>query len=386
LKRQVRAAKRAAKKAAQNKLYNCYATGDPHMRNFAGQTYENQNVGQFKFFYRSGFKCDTRQKWWNAQHTVSVNTQFACQVGGDHVEIYSLTDVRVNGKKIKKGTKNLKGGAKLTWNGPHFTLSKNGNSVTAQINNGHATGRLPRFYLNLYATAKGLNGVSGLCNGFYDSRRKIVPPRANPSFLDGKRVHFAAPRKIKIGKKKASFAKKACLKQGLRGNALKNCIFDVAATNKKRFAVAQKRVQKERRILKKRSRKLARKASKAKVALIRARAAELRAKAKALRRKLALANLKKRAAIRKSVRKARKFARKVTKKHHRKQSGFRKAFKKVAKKLSRSFRKVGKVSKRFQKLKSCYKVSSSNDFDVEKVPKQNKPTKNDFRDIIGKAQ
>jgi hypothetical protein len=401
LKRQVRSAKRAAKKAEQNKIYNCYATGDPHMKNFAGQTYENQNAGQFKFFHSRGFKCDTRQKWYNAQHTVAVNTQFACKVGGDHVEIYSLTDVRVNGKKINKGTKNLKGGAKLTWNGPHFSLTKGGKSVTAQINNGHATGNLPRFYLNLYATTKGLQGVSGLCNGFYDSRRKLVPPKANPSFLDRKRrVHFAAPRKVKIGKKKTLWAKKACLKQGLKGKALKNCIFDVAVTNKKRFAVGQKRAQKQRRILKKQTRKLARKASKAKVALIRARAAELRAKAKALRRKLALANLKKRAAIRKSVRKtrksARKFARKVTKKHHRKQSGFRKsekAFKKVAKKLSRAFRKVGKVakkhrkvSKRSQKLKSCYKVSSSNDFDVEKVPKQNKPTKNDFRDIIGKAQ
>eukprot|EP01080_Neovahlkampfia_damariscottae_P003656 gene3656-6472_t len=292
--RLARAKARAAKREAKGKTFNCYATGDPHMKNFAGQKYENQFVGDFNIFSRAGFRCHTRQEFWNAQHTVAVNTRLACKVAGDHIEVYAPNDVRVNGKKISKGNHNLKSTAKLGFTGSQLTIHYAGSSVRSQINNGHGSGPLPRSYQNIYISTKGtkgLKGVTGLCNGSYDSRNKATkPPRANPSLVDGKgiRVQRPNPRK-KFGHKAVAWATGICKGKGLKGNALHDCIFDVAATHKKRFAEAEKKLKALREKLRKRKAARRRAAARARRAARRARraAARARAKAAALRRRAA---------------------------------------------------------------------------------------------------
>ena len=277
-----RAKARAAARQAKGKTYNCYATGDPHMRNFAGQTYENQYNADLILFRRRGIRCDVRQAFWNAQHTVTINYRLACKIAGDHIEAYGPNDVRVNGKKINNGNTNLKGGAKIAFTGRQVTISYAGSTIRSQLNPGHGSGPLPRSYQNIYVTTKGLDHVTGLCNGNYDSRRKgTVPPRANPSLVDGKGGFRRPNPHAKFGHKAVVWATGVCRRRRLRGNALKDCIYDVAATHKKRFAEAEKRMKALREKLRKQRAARAAAAARARKAAARARAAAARARAKA---------------------------------------------------------------------------------------------------------
>lgn len=207
----------------------CKAEGDPHYRTFGGKGFNFYATGEFNFFHRNGFNCNTRlrqsNRYWRGR---SLNVGVACKYHGVHFEI------DVESSKIKSflnhrsfsGSKTVRG-IKVTYSGRNFEFNAGGMRLVGNIN------RIPSgsvaHYLNLYVYSHHA-GASGLCQGQQTKARRTL-------FYHGKAPHFRIGHKRRISHKWKQFGRRVCARRFKIGSfSYRSCVTDVASSKRKRIA------------------------------------------------------------------------------------------------------------------------------------------------------